>query len=155
MDPEHLWAYLIVYLTSSVKFIFGPVGGFLAGLNGWEMFFLTVLGMMSSVVVLTFFGLWLRVRWQRFLGRRSRRFTPRNRKLVLTWRKYGLIGVAFLTPVLFSPVVGTMIAVSFGERKERIIFHMAWSAVFWAGVFSLSLHIWGQSVLDILNLSTE
>lgn len=152
MSKKLFWAYLTVYMTSSVKFIFGPVGGFLMGLSFWEIFILTALGMMSSVTLLTFFGLWLRTWWQRrfFRRRKPKRFTARSRQTVRIWRNYGLPGVALLTPILFSPVVGTMIAVSFGERKRRILFHMAWSAVFWSAVFAFVLTYWGETALDVL-----
>lgn len=152
MDEKLLWVYLITFLTSSVKFIFGPASGFLMGLRFWELFFLSVAGMMSSVTLITFFGLWLRARWRRFFWkkRRPRRFSRRTRQTVRIWRYYGIWGVALLTPVIFSPVVGTMIAVSFGERKERILFHMAWSAILWAAILSFIFHYWGHDALELL-----
>lgn len=152
MDEKLLWVYLITFLTSSVKFIFGPAGGFLMGLHFWEMFLLTTAGMMSSVTVVTFFGLWLRERWRRIVWQKRppRRFSRRTRRTVRIWRQYGIWGVALLTPVIFSPVVGAMIAVSFGERKERILLNMAWSAVLWAAVLSFIFHYWGQDAIRLL-----
>ena len=55
---------------------------------------------------------------------------------VSIWRKWGSFGVAFLTPVLFSPIVGTLLMVSLGEKKNRLISYMAFSAFFWGGIIS-------------------
>ncbi|WP_245532640.1 hypothetical protein [Bernardetia litoralis] len=118
------------------KFIFGCVGGAVRGFSYLETLIVTVLGMMASVIIFTFFGLAIR-RWFFVVFRKKRKvFSKRSRKMVIIWRKYGIIGVAFMTPLFFSPIGGTLIAVSFGERKERIFFHMLWSSILWAAIFA-------------------
>ena len=63
--------------------------------------------------------------------------------MVKLWRKRGMLGVAFLTPVLFSPIIGTMIAISFGEQKRNIIIKMLISAIFLGTIFSFIASYWG------------
>jgi hypothetical protein len=60
--------------------------------------------------------------------------------VVRFWLRYGLKGLAFLTPVVFSPIVGTLLAISFGESKQRVIRYMLFASLFWA--FALSSAIW-------------
>ncbi|TAE75769.1 MAG: hypothetical protein EAZ85_01780 [Bacteroidetes bacterium] len=48
--------YLFVYLLSSVKFVMGPLTGRLVGLHWIETIFCTILGMMTTVVLLSFLG---------------------------------------------------------------------------------------------------
>lgn len=129
--------YLTVYLFSMVKFIGGPASGLAFGLSWIETFIFTVLGMMTSVLLFSLLGKNLK---KRIFGRyyaKKKLFTSRNRKIVYIWRKYGLQGVAFLTPVIFSPIIGTMVATSFGEPVKRIFFYMLGSAIFWGVIFSL------------------
>lgn len=64
-------------------------------------------------------------------------FSPMTRRTVRVWNKRGLIGIAFLTPVLFSPVGGALIAASFGEDKRKVILYMFLSACFWAPITAL------------------
>ncbi|MDW8296820.1 MAG: hypothetical protein RMJ97_08035, partial [Raineya sp.] len=64
-------------------------------------------------------------------------FTPRKRLMVRIWQRFSIWGIAFLTPVLFSPIVGTVIAVSFGVPRIKILLAMALSAFFWALVMTL------------------
>lgn len=127
---ELLTAYGSVAVTSMFKFLFGPLFGVKFGLSYPETAILTGSGMMLSVFIFTFFGRQARSFILR--KRKKRVFTSRNRKIVRIWRKYGIFGIAFLTPVFLSPVIGTLIAVSFGEKRHRIFVFMAFSAYFWA-----------------------
>lgn len=59
-------------------------------------------------------------------------FTPQSRKFVRIWRKYGLVGVAFLTPVILSIPIGTVIANAFEDNKKKIFVYMFFSILFWS-----------------------
>ncbi len=59
-------------------------------------------------------------------------FTKRNRKLVRIWRKYGLFGIALLTPVFLSIPIGTVIANSLVDNRKKIIIYMFFSVLFWS-----------------------
>ena len=59
-------------------------------------------------------------------------FTPRNRRIVKIWSKYGLAGIAFLTPVIFSIPIGTVVATRLVHNKKKIFLYMFISIVFWS-----------------------
>jgi hypothetical protein len=132
---DKLVPYLTVILSSAFKYALGPISGKLFSLSNLEIIILMVVGMMVSVVLLTtlvgdlFYGL-----LKKTLFRNRKTFSPKTRNIVRVWNKRGLIGIAFLTPILFSPVGGTLIAISFGERKSKIIYYMFVSACFWAPI---------------------
>ncbi|WP_250632999.1 hypothetical protein [Rhodoflexus caldus] len=135
-----MWAKLLKYLTvfglSMFKFIFGPVTALPLGIGYVETSLLTAGGMMTSVLIISSLGAPMRARFiQRFAPNR-RLFTKRSRQVVRIWRKYGMWGVAMLTPLLFTPIGGTLIAVSFGERRSKILFTMLIAGLFWAFVLS-------------------
>jgi uncharacterized membrane protein len=132
--------YLTVYLISTIKFIGGPLAGVAAGLSWGETFIFTVLGMMTTVLLLSLLGENARKRLFKRLNKKKKLFTPKNRRLVRMWRKYGLKGVAFLTPIFLSPIIGTVMAISFGEPVKRIFFYMLGSALFWGVIFSLFIN---------------
>jgi hypothetical protein len=138
--------YVTVFLLSMVKFIGGPLTGTTFGLNWMETCLFTVLGMMTSVLIFSQLGKNARAKlMSRFYGKRKL-FSSKNRRIVTVWRKYGLTGVAFLTPIIFSPIVGTIVAASFGESSRRIFTYMLYSAIFWGIVLSLLLHEIGGKV---------
>lgn len=106
--------------------------GMAFGLTFWETVALTTIGMMTSVVIISTFGPGFR-NWIDKIFRRNRKlFTKRNRRFVTFWKKYGLFGVSFLTPVVFSPVLGALLVNAFGGSKKKIITYMLMSAIFWA-----------------------
>ncbi|MFT5618091.1 MAG: hypothetical protein ACI85I_001320 [Arenicella sp.] len=137
--------YISVITGSMLKFILGPVTGTSLGLSFLEIYFCTVFGMMATVVGITYFGTPLRNKIAKLIGKRKKRkvFTPRNRRIVKVWKQHGMKGVAFLTPLLLSPPFGTIIAVSFGEDKKKIIFYMFISAVLWGLVFTALVYTLG------------
>lgn len=135
-----------VYFSSMFKFIFGPVGGYGVGLNLLTTILATVAGTMTVVVMFTFFGDWIRAR---LFGRFSKRKISLKRaaKLKLIWKRYGLFGVALLTPILLTPIGGTILAVSSGSPREKIIVYMFVSASFWSVVISSTIYFFGDEVL--------
>ncbi len=125
--------YFYVLLISMFKFMIAPFLAYQVRLSFLESFVLINLGMMVSVLIFSFTG---QVIKKRIINRyfRKRLFTARNRKLVKIWRRYGMVGIAFLTPILLTPPAGTLIATSFGEYRSRIYFYMLASSLFWSAI---------------------
>lgn len=144
---EEILKALPVYFSSMLKFIFGPIGGYTVGLKLLTTILTTVAGMMTVVLAFTLAGTWLRQKViHRFFGK-QKRFTKNNRKFVQIWKKYGLGGVAALTPVLLTPIGGTLLAVSSGSPKEKIILFMFVSASVWSVIFSTAIYLLGNEFL--------
>ncbi|HEX6225440.1 MAG TPA: hypothetical protein VFZ52_13580 [Chryseolinea sp.] len=139
-----------VYFSCMLKFIFGPLGGYAAGFTLITTILVTVAGMMTVVLVFTFFGNWIREKIIRKFFKRRSKFSPGNRRFVTVWKKYGLIGLAALTPVIFTPIGGTLLAISSGSPKDKIIFYMFISASTWSIVLSVALYFFGNQVLQYL-----
>jgi hypothetical protein len=142
---EEILRAIPVYLSSMLKFILGPIGGYAAGLHIITTMVVTILGMMTIVFLLTYSGNWLKEKvLSKFMKKKD---GGHEKRFVHIWKKYGLTGVALLTPVILTPIGGTLLALSSGSPKERIIIYMALSAVFWAVVFSVIIYFFGNQVL--------
>jgi hypothetical protein len=135
---KELAQYASVYLLSSLKFFAGPVAGTAAGLPFCWTWGLTVAGMMTSVLIVSGVG---RVWALHLRERRQRRgkplFSKRSRRIVSIFRRFGMPGIAFLTPILFSPIGGTVIATQLHVPRSRILLHMLWSATLWGVAFTI------------------
>jgi membrane protein DedA with SNARE-associated domain len=130
-----------------VKFILGPVLGYGAKLNLVTTVLTTVAGMMTIVLLFTFFTDFMRNKvLKRFFGERKRSDQTQKRYRQL-WDKYGIVGVAILTPLILTPIGGTLLAVSFGAPRNKLIFYMFISASVWAFVFSSAIYFFGNEVL--------
>lgn len=144
---EEIWkGFTLVYLPSMLKFIFGPFAGYTAKLHVVTTIIATVAGTMTIVLAFSFAGDWIRERViNRFFPKRKR-FSERNRRFVTIWKKYGVAGVAFLTPLILTPIGGTLLAISFGSPRDKLILYMLISASGWATVFSLAIYLLGANV---------
>lgn len=144
---EEITRAIPIYFSSMLKFILGPSLGYLAKLNMVTTILTTVAGMMTVVLAFAFFGDFIRKRIINKYFTRRKRFSERNRKFVQVWRKYGLAGVAALTPLLFTPIGGVLLAVSFGSPRDKLIIYMFISASVWAVVLTFVVYLFGNSVL--------
>ncbi len=144
---EELLKAIPVLLFSMIKFILGPTLGFAARLHFLTTVFVTIAGMMSMVLAFTYFGEWLRIKVLSRLYKNRKRFTSNSRKFISIWKKYGLTGVAFLTPLILTPIGGTLLAVSSGSPKGKIIVYMFVSAVAWSLIFSGIIYFIGKEAL--------
>lgn len=131
---EELLKAIPVFLSSMLKFILGPILGFGAGLHFITTVLATIGGMMTSVVLFTYFGEWLRNMVLKKLYRNQKKFSRRSRRIAGA-RKYGLTVIALLTPVVLTPIGGTLLAVGGTKSKERIILAMLVSATGWSVIF--------------------
>jgi uncharacterized membrane protein len=138
-----LLKYASVFFLSGIKFIFGPTLGISYGFNVTITSVLTALGMMMTVYLLSYFGDYIHRMTVRILFSRRKKkkiFTPQNRRFVKIWRKYGLKGVAFLTPLILTPIGGTVLANAVGGSRKSEIFRWMWmSAVIWAFITTLAV----------------
>ncbi len=145
-----MWQEIIkaipVFFASMLKFILGPLSGYGSKLQLVTTIFATVLGMMTVVVAFTYFGGWLRTTLLKRFFTNKKLFSNRSRKFVMLWKKYGLVGVAALTPLILTPIGGTILAVSSGSPKEKIILYMFVSACFWGVILSFATYFFGHSI---------
>jgi membrane protein DedA with SNARE-associated domain len=145
---EEILKAIPVYFSCMLKFILGPIGGYAAGLNLVTTILTTVFGMMTIVFLFTYFGDWLKANvLSRFKRKDKNSDEKKNSRFNTIWKKYGLAGVALLTPIILTPIGGTLLAVSSGSPKEKIIFYMFISAAAWSVVFSGAIYFFGNEVL--------
>jgi len=144
---EEILKAIPVYFSSMLKFIFGPIGGYAAGLTLVTTILVTVAGMMTVVLLFAYFGDFMREKVMNRLFPKRKPFSERNRKFIGIWRKYGLVGVAALTPIFLTPIGGTILAVSFGTPRNKLILFMFISASIWSVILSVIVYFFGNEFL--------
>ena len=128
---EELLKILPVYLSSMAKFFFGPLAGYAAGLPiGITMIF-TVAGMMTTIFLFVYLGEWVKSMFPHWFEKKEEKLEAPESRMTRIWKKYGLKGIAFLTPVLLSPIGGGIFAAASGSSKGKILLYMFVSALFW------------------------
>jgi len=127
--------------VSTIKIIPAFIMAAGMGMQPLETFISISVGGISGVIFFSFWGTRIKA-WLR--DRRLKKGKPpkpinfkKARKILRIWRRFGLYGIAALTPPLLSPPVGAIIAVTFGEKHRRILIYMSISTFAWAGIFAL------------------
>ncbi|MCY7349758.1 MAG: hypothetical protein LH606_03710 [Cytophagaceae bacterium] len=128
--------YISVALAAALKFVGGPLAGLALGLTWHETALCSFAGMMTSVILFTYLGEGIRRFTARFRKKKPRLFTTRNRRAVRIWQRFGLAGIACLTPLFFTPIGGTLLAVSFRARPPQIFAWMLLFGAFWGVVLT-------------------
>ncbi len=148
MIEELLKAFSLVLLPSTIKFIFGPFAGKAAGLHMITTMAGTAAGMMVSVIAFTYFGEFMRAKILQYFGKKNQRLSERERSTYL--KKYGRAGVSVLTPIILTPIGGTILAVSISPNKKKIILYMLISALFWSAVVTAAVYLGYDAIVKFV-----
>lgn len=144
---EEVLKAIPVVLASAIKFIFGPLQGYALKLHPVTTMISTVLGMMISVVAFTYFGDWLKNRFFKNYFNPPKNPSNIRRKFLIMLRKYGLGGIAFFTPLILTPIGGTLLALGLNKPKSKILFFMLMSGIAWGIIFTVAIYSFGRAVL--------
>lgn len=128
--------YFTVMVATAIKFFNGPIAGTLLGLTWWETAICCVIGMMSTVTIVAFLGNSVQKIIAKSRKTPPKLFSKRTRFAVKIWLKLGIWGIAFFTPLFFTPVGGTLLALSFKVEVKKIWLSMFLFAVIWGVIFS-------------------
>ena len=71
-------------------------------------------------------------RVKRGLIHRRKVFTTFNRRIIKIKNKFGLAGIAFITPIFLSTPIGAFLAERFFRDKKKIIIYLSGATIFWA-----------------------
>ncbi len=104
--------------------------------NFLKVFIVSVTSGIFGAIVFTHFSSVILNWWDRKFGKKNTRrkkniFNKRNRRIIIIKRKFGLAGIAFITPVLLSIPIGSFLGQRFYRNKTKVITYISLSVVFW------------------------
>jgi hypothetical protein len=134
----YILKFIAIWFACLFKFIAGPVLGAAANYSIMEIIVVTVGGMMTSVFFVTYLGEWFKSNWS--LKVTEKRFTRRKRTIVRTWQKFGPVGIAAITPLILTPIGGTIILTTFNVEKNKIFGYMLISSLIWSIILGSSIN---------------
>jgi hypothetical protein len=104
-----------------------------------------------GIVVFTYLGGVIQEYLIRKYPRRfGRKFTSSNRFLVRVKRRFGLGGIAVLTPIALSIPVGVLFALALTHDKRKIMISMIISLLFWATILFVPYFLFDINVIDVI-----
>jgi hypothetical protein len=122
---------LLMVLLSSVKYVLAVVPLLASSSRAWYLdMSIVMIGGCLGVFVFTYLGVIISKYLERFHFFRIK--YKSLKRFIRIKNSYGLIGIAFLSPVLISIPVGCIISASFEHDKKRIIRLQILSVIFWS-----------------------
>lgn len=76
------------------------------------------------------------------VGKTKAIFTKRNRRIIRIKQKYGLPGIAMITPILLSIPVGTFLMVRYYNRSRLKFVSLVASNLIWSVIYTLFYTFW-------------
>ena len=136
------WEIFSVFLLSTVKFVFGGVPLALTyNFSFFESVTVTSIGGFTGCVFFVFLSEKLVINYRQRIAnklhltnkRASKRvFTKKKRFIIKIKARFGLVGIAALTPLLLSIPLGCFVAVRYFKHKQRILIYMFTSVILWS-----------------------
>lgn len=141
LNVNEWWEITSVFLLSTVKFVFGAVPMALAmGFSFFEAVTVTSLGGFTGVLLFVSMSdkIIAKLKQQKAgkikdtTQQPKKNFTRKNKTIVYVKKRFGLIGIALLTPLLLSIPLGCFLAVRYFKEKQKILIYMFTSILFWS-----------------------
>jgi len=130
------WEAIGVMFLSTLKHtLVGVPSGFAAGFSTLEVMLYTAIGGVIGVFFFMYFASSTKKAYLWFLKKRGitpRKFTKTNRFIVRIKQRFGLYGLAFITPPLISVPVGAIIVATIYKNKIRAFTFMVAGVLFWS-----------------------
>jgi len=147
-----------IILISAIKFLFAPLISLKMGFSYFQTIIYTTIGGILGVffffflsnIVITLYKKYLAIQVKAFFSRfkkqrnqsililekTKKKFTKKNRFIILLKSKLGMIGIAFLTPTILSIPFGTFLASKYFPNKKTVLIYLSISVAFWSFVLS-------------------
>jgi hypothetical protein len=120
--------------------------------NFFKVFVVTVSSGCFSNVIFTYFSAAILKWWNNYKDRKNlfskkKVFTKANRRIIRIKKRFGLAGLAFITPIFPGIPIGAFIAERFYKDKFRVIMFLNGGVVFWSIAIYLLFYFFGHSFM--------
>ncbi len=143
MDANEIWKFISAVLANTISLsklgIPAVIG--IYGSNYVMALISSCTGAILGTVVFTYLSAgilkwWAKLKERWFPSKKPKKnFTKSNRRVINIKRRFGLLGIAIITPVILSIPIGAFLAERFFKDKKKIIIYLSISGVFWCFTF--------------------
>lgn len=117
-------------------------------------FIISIGSVFIGSVIYTYLSYYLIRLWKyiklKILSQPHKIFTPQNRKIIKIKNKFGLTGIALLSPILLSIPLGAFLAEKFFKNKTKIILYLNAASLFWFIIIYLLMKFFYLQLKGIL-----
>jgi hypothetical protein len=148
IDIAYWLKILEVGLIASVKFLFAPFEAERYDFSFGQSFAITTIGGLVGIFAFYYAGTKITTWWRHLIAliksifirkpiavienKPRKNFTRGRRFVVGIKMRFGLFGVAFVTPCIISIPVGTIVAANFYKKKKGVLLYFIGSLLLWS-----------------------
>lgn len=150
-----IFSTIMLIGAASTKYLVAVGAAFQFDYTFFESLLLLTFGGMFGVVVFSYAGDTLKLLWNKIRKQKNKqsqvKFTPRKRLIVKIRQRFGLAGIAFLTPFILTVPVGAMLANALYKNKAQVFTYMFFAFLFWSLLFCTLDHFVGLNVINLMH----
>ena len=132
--------YISVFLACMFSFskMGMPAAVYAFDYNYLQCILTSCAGAIFSAIIFTYLSDGIIIWWNKLKDKwitkktTKKHFTKSNRRIVKIKNRFGLTGIAVLTPILLSIPLGAFLAERFFKDKKKVIIYISISCVFWS-----------------------
>lgn len=136
MDLTEIFELLGLFFLAASKFVVavGILVSPITNYNYIESVIMLISGGFTGILFFYYFSNWINIMISKFFQKKKKKqvFSKKVRRFINIKNKYGLLGIALITPVIISIPVGSFIASRFFSKKKHTLLTMFAGVVFWA-----------------------
>ena len=136
MGLSEILELLGLFLLAASKFAVA-VGILISPVTNYSYFesvLMLIIGGFTGISFFYYFSNWVNKMISKLFQKKKKKqvFSKKVRRFINIKNKYGLVGIAFITPIIISIPVGSFIASRFFSKKKHTLLVMFAGIVFWA-----------------------
>lgn len=137
------WLQIVgLMLLSSIKFLFAPATVLVSGFDYWDTILITTSGGWLGVLIFYYFGkIIVGLFMRRYFAskKKKQKFTRSNKLIIRIKSKFGIFGLALVSPVIISIPVGSILAARYFGDDKRAVYAMMGSVLLWSFALTTAL----------------
>jgi hypothetical protein len=147
-STEEFSELFTIFILSIFKFGFGLFAAVVLDANIEHRIFVNLLGGLIGILKYTFFSAIIKHFYLKIRYRYSKpvKFTKWNRGIITFKKRFGIIGIALISPIIITIPIGIVLMLQITNKKWKIILFMFLSCILWAMIFFSLFHFFGFAV---------
>ncbi len=137
------WQYLIIFILAAIPWIEILVvipAGIIVGLNP---FFVAVAAAAGNIIPIYLIIALYRKIESRYIDKEKtgfldNKFEKQRKRAYKYWSRYGLLGLAIISPALIGVHLATVVALIIGSDKKKLAIYMTISVIGWTVILTIT-----------------
>lgn len=146
MDISDIGTFISVALANTISLSKMGIPAVIAvyGNNYFLALLSSCSGAIFGTIIFTYLSAGIMKAWDNFKDKwftskhPKKVFTKSNRRIIKVKHRFGLTGIAIITPILLSIPIGAFLAERFYKEKKKVILYLSVSAIIWCFILYFS-----------------